>query len=1142
MATCEQCRGPLPEGARFCPSCGAPQRTSHDGPTGEARRVVTVLFGDCVGFTALAEHRDPEQVKRLVDEAFQRLVDDVEAHGGVVDKLLGDAIVALFGAPVAHEDDADRAVRAAFAMQRTLEAFREEHPADDLRMRIGINTGEVLVGTVAGTDYTAMGDVMNTASRLQALAPTDAIYVGGATRALCSPSVHFREIESVRLRGRLAPTDVWEAVAIERADPRRRWTSDLPFVGRRSEMSILRAVTRSVEAGRAAVVAVSGEAGIGKSRLVAEAVAEFAVEHRRLIVLDGACAPYAETNVWWPVLGSVIEHLGLDRTFDDGTARAEVAAALEPLRETTTSAEQFDQLIEFMLHALGQPSALDALGPKAVRDAVVWGTVYGVRVSAARAPVVIWIDDVQWAAPVLLDLLEALAVQLATLPVLIITTMRDEDQVQVPWPPSVDPVLTMHLSLQPLPEVDADDLVREAAGRELPAPVRSAIASRSGGNPLFLIELARLAAESDAAEAADLPGTLRALIAAQLDRLPPAQRQIIDNAALIGNEGKIGSLRTFAQYLGQTFDPDTFDALCESGLLVSDSRRWQFRSDVLREVAYQTLTKQVRAQRHAASAAYLSQVEPHAIDRRAEHMASAAEVTAELGAIEGVPPDAADQAVELLTISARRWQRQGATRRGLDSADRGLRLLPFTTSRSQHDSRRRALELVRIELLSDLHRYREARDAIAGLRPEADAAGDRVVAAEASRLLGTIEMMDGDLVAARNELTRAVAEFRELDDRAHLAEALRARGFAEVFGGSLADAEDHLREAERIFATEVDDQRGAAWVQQNLAWASLIVGDHVTAEARLNRAMAGFEAINDRAGRTWSIGLLAYVNHFARRGDDALALAEEALEEARRWGDVWASSMMLNLQASVYLWRGEIARALTLAERALAGFRRIDDRFGQIQALGSLMRARAANGDVAAAERAIEEVLVLSGSFGEMSYPDLAAAGASMHLGRGAEASRLARQAIERLDTTGANVDEARVVLALGALLDGDAEAALAELLAVDVESSPFALAARALAAVLTGDREQARADADTVAGLDSGSYWDRVMAASAGYAAAFDRRERTERERWLNESLASTTDVVANAFVERMLGADTPWVDIGEWGPVAEQLRELAA
>ena len=182
---CPSCASQIPASARFCSSCGYAISTARS----EERRITTVLFADLVGFTTLAEHRDPETVKRLVDSCFQLLIDDITAFGGRVDKILGDGILALFGAPVAHEDDAERAVRAALRMQATLAHFVANSGlsgSSDIRMRVGINTGEVLVGTIAGTEYTAMGDVVNTASRLQSGAPPGGILVGQTTHALTS--------------------------------------------------------------------------------------------------------------------------------------------------------------------------------------------------------------------------------------------------------------------------------------------------------------------------------------------------------------------------------------------------------------------------------------------------------------------------------------------------------------------------------------------------------------------------------------------------------------------------------------------------------------------------------------------------------------------------------------------------------------------------------------------------------------------------------------------------------------------------------------------------------------------------------------------------------------------------------------------
>lgn len=1107
--------------------------------------MVTVLFADVVGFTSLAEQLDPEQVKRLVDSAFERLVADVESHGGVVDKVLGDGIIALFGAPVAHEDDADRAVRSGIAMQQTLGRFRDEHPADELRIRVGINTGEVLMGTLVGTDYTAMGDVVNTAARLQTVAPVDGVFVGDATRALCAPNIRFRRVDDVQLRGRSGKVDVWQVVAVDQANPRRRWESDVPFVGRAAELSILDAVTKTVASGRSAIVAVSGEAGIGKSRLVGEAIAGLVNAFPDTLLFEGACAPYGESNVWWPVAGGMVQSLGLDRSFDgdgDDGARNRVIERLSPFDELRPGTPEFDRVVEFVLHLTGRPSALDNLGPVAVRDAVVSGMVAALRYRAEKSPVVIWVDDVQWAAPVLLELLEALARQLARVPVLIATTLRAEGDVSDGWPPAADPALSLHLSLEPLPESEADELVRLAAGSELAPTVRAAIATRSGGNPLFLIELARLAAGST--DSADLPGSLRALIAARLDRLSGAQREIIDNAAVIGNEGRVASLRAFAEHLGQRYDPDSFRSLCDLGLLVRDSRRWRFRSDVVREVAYQTLTKQVRAQRHSGVANYLTIYEPQSIDLRAHHLATAAELQEELGPIPGVPADATDVSIEWLTEAARAWRHQGASRRGLTVAERASRLVARPSEAA------RALALLEIELLVDLHRYREARELIADLRPTAEAHGDRVTTASLARQLGSIEQMEGDLVAARRELSAAVEAFRALDEPEHLADALRSRGFAEVFGGSLAEAERFLTEADALYQTTVDDPRGAAWVQQNLAWVSFLSGDHEVSERRLAGAIEAFEEIGDRGGRAWSIGLLAYVHHFDRRNDEALELADIALDDAKRWGDPWGAAMMLNLQASVKLWRGEIAEARELAERALGRFRKIDDRFGQIQALGIVSRALAASGRIGDADRSVEELLSLSGAFGELAYPGMAAAGTAMHLGRGPEVVTLAAEARGRLDTTGANVDEGRVIGVFGHVLCGEHDAALADLVDVAVDASPFGLAARATVAVLSGDRHQALVDAAAIERFGEVSYWDLAVGLAAGYAAATGD-DRLELRRRLERLAADLDDVVVVAYLDRLLGrsasgatsagAGRRAVDIGQWSDVADRLAQVS-
>jgi class 3 adenylate cyclase/tetratricopeptide (TPR) repeat protein len=1134
---CPACSQPVPEGARFCPSCGTPlgPLPANDTISDEERRVVTVLFADIVGFTSIAERRDPEQVKRLVDAAFALLVADVEAHGGVVDKVLGDAIVALFGAPIAHEDDADRAVRAALAMQATLRDFRDEHPADELRMRIGVNTGEVLVGTVAGTDYTAMGDVVNTAARLQQVASPGAVLVGDATRALCSPNIRFRPDEDVHIRGRDQEVRVWQAVGHDSALVARRWQSDVPFVGRATELDVLSKLAAIGVGGRSAIVAVTGEPGIGKSRLVDEVVTSIMRDRPDTFLLEGVCAPYGESNLWWPVAGGLLARLGLDRNSLPDESRARVIERLESYDGVAVGTPEYGHVVEVVMHLLGHPSALDALSPAAVRDAVFGGLTFALRRRATRTPVVMWIDDLQWAAPLLLDLLESIARHLVEFPVLILTTYRREDEGIADWPQTVEPALTLHLPLSPMSEHEVVELTNTAAGRSLPQSVVHSISARAGGNPLFITELARLASECpDEPDGPELPSSLRVLIAARLDQLTASQRAILDNAAILGVEGRVAALRAFANELAQPFDVSDVDALVEHGLIVRDGGRWQFRSDVVREVAYGTLTKQARAQRHAGTARYLAQLGDLMLDQRAHHLACAAELVAEIGPTAGVPRDAAAQAANLLVQAARGWYQQGAHRRGLEVIERALGLDPDQTTLL-------AALLLMAEGLVETRALVQARDVLADVLERAVAVGDRVTHAEALRLRGTAAQMEGDLEASRRDLGEAVGELREIGDQVHLGEALRARGFAEVFGGSLGDAEWFLNEADAVYA-EVGDLRGRAWVQQHLAWVSFLAGDHVESQRRLQSSIAAFEEIGDRSGVTWARGLLAYVHHFGRRNAEALELAELVLAEAHRWGDEWGAAMMLNLQASIRLWSGDVDKARALGEKALGGFRRIDDRFGIIQALGTLNRAFVASGRTADAERSVEEIMVLADAFGEMAYPVMAAAGTAMHLGKGRRAAELGAEAVRHLDTTGANVDEARVVSAFGELLDGAPEQALTVLLDVDVDASPFGLAARATASAMLGDHKAAIADVHAVEAMaeepeSNVSYWDLWIARIAGVASAAGAEAQDRADR-MRADVETVGDVVVRAYARDVLsrvcdGGEAPAAPRG-WADVA--------
>ncbi len=296
--SCPSCGSVAAEGARFCSTCGQALFIRAD-----ERRVATVVFADLVGYTSLSESADPEQIKNLVDDCFELLVRDVTSFGGKVDKIVGDAIIALFGAPVAHEDDAERAVRAALRMQETLAAYRAEVDAEvPVQVRIGVNTGEVLVGALrAGGDYTAMGDAVNTAQRLQVAALPGGVVVGPSTYAATREVIAYRSLGPVGVKGRDEPVEAWVAIETLLPPGHRPRRSQTPFVGRETELGVLgHAIDATVERQRSHFVLLIGEAGVGKSRL-AEETAAVARERHGAMVFEGRCVPYGEANVWWPI-------------------------------------------------------------------------------------------------------------------------------------------------------------------------------------------------------------------------------------------------------------------------------------------------------------------------------------------------------------------------------------------------------------------------------------------------------------------------------------------------------------------------------------------------------------------------------------------------------------------------------------------------------------------------------------------------------------------------------------------------------------------------------------------------------------------------------------------------------------------------
>ena len=1114
---CSSCGSPIPAGARFCPSCGTAVGSSQP----EERRIVTVLFADLVGFTALSEYLDPEQVKRIVDSCFESLVDVVVEFGGRVDKVLGDGMLVLFGAPVAHEDDPERAVRAALRMQETLAdrtATSNVQGLEGLRMRIGINTGEVLVGTLAGSDYTAMGDVVNTASRLQTSAPPGGVLVGAATHALTTHSVEYEAAGELQARGREQPVTAWLAVqATAPPGTRRRRRRDVPMVGRDIELEVtLSALQLVARHERGLLLHVVGENGVGKSRLVDEVLAT--LRHDPEIgVLEGACVPYGEANVWFPFATALSSFLDLEPGLPLEMIRA---GALEKSRHIfgDEHPDEQERLVDVFTHLLGYPSPLDRLDAGVARNTIQHALVTIFEKRSHRGPIVLSIDDLHWADPLLIDLLAHLVNSLARHPFVLVTAMRPGHDVS--WPPPSERMSVISLTLQPLDRDETEELARTLLDDEPDDTLLHALYDRSGGNPLFLLELAALTDAGGGQR--ELPDSLRSLIAARLDQLTIEQRQVLENAAVLGTSGNLLGLENFARELGQPFSLDLVLELDDIGLLEVHGRRWEFRSDSVRDAAYQTLTKAARAQRHAGVSRSLRDA-PARIDDRAHHAASAAELVQELGRVDGVPPDIAATAVELLTAAADRALDAGSLRLAVRHSTRAIDLADVAGT---DDLAVAHLRIVRATAEIDQRSFEAATADIDVVEQIAERLDDVCLEAEGHRLRGMLANVAGKIDTARTELGLAVDLLRRAERPALLADALRARGFIEMFGGSLVDAEWFFGEADELYR-DLEDARGMAYIEQHRAWIAFLSSDLVTARERLGHAATTLASLGDRNGVGWANGLLAFIEFFERHFDEAEALAVNVRREAEQRGDEWAVGMMDTLVADLRLWQGQLEDALVHADRARARFRRLNDRFGLIQSLAPLVRSQVALGRNAAAQRSAEELLALAETGQHGPFPLLAVAGAAMHRGNGAIAGMAAERAIDVLREAGANTAEPLVVLAVARAQQGKVEEALALIESVPAHAAdhPFTHAATALVLACAHQAEEALEHSDAVWRTPGATYLDEVMAYVAAAGAAEQtgdhRRAVLSAEAAVVRALA-VGDVVASALATSAYAAVT--------------------
>lgn len=938
--------------------------------------MATVLFADLAGFTGLSESLDPEHVKNLVDRCFARLAADVTAHGGRVDKVIGDAIVALFGAPVAHEDDAERAVRTGLAMLRTVTALAAE-TGYDLPLRVGVNTGEVLVGAMrAGGDYTAMGDAVNVASRLQTLADPGTVVVGPLTYAATAPVVRYELLGALQTRGREAPVEAWRAVESLTAPGRRPRRPDVPLTGREDEIVVLRhAVGMAIRRSRSSVSFVLGEAGMGKSRLIEEVAGWAETEHRAL-VLEGRCLPYGEANPWWPLAEAVRRACGVESGDTAAETAAKVHSSVAGICELAADSTEAAQIAAGLLHLMGDEEALPDVDPLRARQEARRSLHALVSGLTARQPVVLVLSELHWADDVVLELFGYHIDRLANRSLVVLATARGELMERWQPPPGRYNLLTLHLD--PLDAAATRRLASALGADCLPAGVVDTLVVRSGGNPFFLEELLTYVGEGEPGRpGGELPATLRGLVAARIDALSEAERALLEDAAVIGRSGSLVILRALAGRRGASEVEPVIDRLEERDLISIATGRWQFRSDVVREVVYGTLTKSERARRHWAVGAWLTEAGRRTgrvdemLEPVAHHYATSAEMVMTVGPVATVPDDAVESAVAALERAAS-W----ASRRELPGS--AVRLLDRAVALAPPDGPDRARLLLDRAMewteLREVERARQDLDAAGGTGLVGSAYGARRLTVQ-----GVVEQLEGNLDGSATTLRWAVEEWRKVGDPAGESDALRRSGLTAMLAGRAVEAETAFKEALRI-AQAMGSKRDEAWAMWRLAEMSFYAGRRDETERRLGDAENAFFEAGDTGGIGWVRGLLGYLRFVEGDRETAEALALSVLEDLRDRNDKWALGMVLLLLASVHVWQGRAGRAAQEAEEAGTAFATINDRQGEMRAGGARARSLAALGRSAAARGAIDDV-VRRQDVAALGNPNLGAAWLLVDLG-----------------------------------------------------------------------------------------------------------------------------------------------------------------
>jgi class 3 adenylate cyclase/tetratricopeptide (TPR) repeat protein len=868
------------------------------------RKVVTVLFADLVGFTARSESLDPEDVAAILRPYHERLRSELERFGGTVEKFIGDAVMALFGAPFAHEDDPERAVRAALAIR---DWARDE---GSVQVRIAVNTGEALVDLDArpgSGEGMAAGDVVNTASRLQAAAPVNGVLVGATTFRATRPVIDYRDAGAVEAKGKLQPLPVWEAVGARSRVTTEAVSTLAPLVGRARELAVLNELlVRVREESSPQLVTLVGVPGIGKSRLVHELMQAVGRGGVLTYWRRGRSLPYGEAVPLWALAEIVKAQAGIL----ESDAAEEVARKLRDAVARCVPDARDATWVEGHLRPLaGLAARVDGGGDRRSEAFAAWRRFF--EGMAEQRPLVLVLEDLHWADDELLDFVDYLVEWATGVPILIVCTSRPELLERQPaWGGGKLNATT--LSLSPLSDADTSRLLASLLARPLlPADTQNDLLARSGGNPLYAEHYARMLLE--AADRVDLPmpESVQGIIAARLDRLPQEEKELLQDAAVLGKVFWLGGVvdgrtRADAEAALHALDRKGFVQRARASS-VADEVEYTFLHIVVRDVAYGQIPRADRAEKHRRAAEWIESLGRP--DDHAETLAHHYLAALELARAGGQPTyELEDRARLALREAGDRATALNAFDAAARSYETALGLWP-----SGDPERPRLLLSYGTALaLGAESGEEELAAAAAGLVK----AGDHEHAAEAELLLADTAWRAGRRDEADRHLERAVDLVRDVGASPTKARVLSEVSRYHLLADRLADAIQTGRAALEM-ATELGLDEIRAHALNNIGSSRVQLGD--------GDGIRNVEQSIEIANRIGSPECLRGYNNLFSSHVNAGSLSRAAaavrtgVQVAERFGNAGRNARWLRFErVHPAFWEGRWDEALELIEESLA--------------------------------------------------------------------------------------------------------------------------------------------------------------------------------------------------------------------------------